>query len=194
VARHARDYAAEYGRRIQRAAERRLSRAQARGHPRAGEPSISTKAAGRKPDQKLLRAVGVLRDTGSLTEAARRARISPERLRRFASQSDFIKRQGRRYVVDEDPWQRRIKFYSDGRLIDTVVEGFAPAHLIGLYWVAVGGFLRTNDPSHLAPFKGVRVAEAGGRLYTLETRPNVLYRLAAQSSGDPWEQVYRIIV
>ena len=33
-----------------------------------------------------------------------------------------------------------------------------------------------------------------GRTYTLETRPNVLYRLAAQSSGDPWEQVYRIII
>jgi hypothetical protein len=120
--------------------------------------------------------------------------VSPERLRRFVSQSDFVRRQGRRYIVDEDPWQRRIRFYSDGRQIDTVVEGFAPAHLIGLYWVAVGDFLRTNDRSHLAPFEGVQVADASGRLYTLETRPNVLYRLAAQATGDPFEQVYRIIL
>lgn len=194
MTRPARDHAAAYRRRIARGLARGLSRPQARGHARSGERPASAAVSERKPDQKLLRAVGALRQTGSLTKAARRTRVSPERLRRFVNQSPFVRRQGRRYVVDEDPWQRRIKFYSDGHLIDTVVEGFAPAHLIGLYWVAVGEFLRTNDPSHLAPFEGVRLADADGRLYTLETRPNVLYRLAAQSSGDPWEQVYRIIV
>jgi len=183
-----------YERRVARGLAKGLSRSQARGHPRPGEHPISVRAAERKPDQKLLRAVGALRETGSLTEAARRARISPERLRRFASQSNFVRRKGRRYVVDEDPWHRRIKFYSDGHLVDTIVQGFAPAHLVGLYWVAVGEFLRTNDPNHLALFKGAQVTDTAGKTYTLETRPNVLYLLAAQSSGDPWEQVYRIIV
>jgi hypothetical protein len=194
MARRKRDYALEYHRRIARGLAEGRSRKQARGHPGRGERAVSDKAVERKPDQKLLRAVGVLRETGSVTEAARRTKVSPERLRRFINQSDFVRRRGRRYVVDEDPWQRRIKFYSDGHLIDTIVEGFAPAHLIGLYWVAVGEFLRTNDPSHLSPFEGVQVASARGRLYTVETRPNVLYRLAAQGTGDPWEQVYRIIV
>jgi hypothetical protein len=194
VPRRQRDYGAEYRSRIARGLARGRSRSEARGHPKSSEHHVSTKAADRKPDQKLLRAVGMLRQTGSVSEAARRANVSPERLRRFVSRSDFIKRQGRRYVVDEDPWQRRIKFYSDGQLIDTVVEGFEPAHIIGLYWTARDEFLRTNDPSHLAPFEGVQVTNAMGRRYTLETRPNVLYRLAAQATGDPWEQVYRIIL
>ena len=76
--------------------------------------------------------------------------MSPERLRRLSGKRAFVKRQAATYIVDEDPWLRRIKFYSDGHLIDTVVEGFAPAHLIRLYWAVVGDFLRTNDPSHLA--------------------------------------------
>jgi hypothetical protein len=51
------------------------------------------------------------------------------------------------------------------------------ASAIGHYWVAVNRFLRTNDPSHLAPFEGKGIRDIAGKLWPFETRPNVLRRL-----------------
>jgi hypothetical protein len=82
-------------------------------------------------------------------------------------------------------------FYSDGRKVDTAVQGYEEARRVGLYWEAVGEFLKSNDPAHLAPFVGVQIRDANGKPYTLETRPNVIYRLNA-AGGDTFEQVYRI--
>lgn len=180
-----------YQRRLARNLAKGFSRSQARGHPRTGEPHISAKAATRKPDRRLLEGLGALRKTGSLTAASRQSKVSPERLRRFAHSLDFVEKQGGRYVVGEDTWQRRVVFYSNGRKVTTAVEGYEEARRVGLYWEAVGEFLRTNDPAYLAPFKGVQIS--AGKTYTLETRPNVIYRLAAEGI-DPFEQVYQIVV
>lgn len=48
---------------------------------------------------------------------------------------------------------------------------------IGHFWVAINRFLRTNEPSHLAPFVGKRVRDIAGKLYEFETGPNTLRRL-----------------
>lgn len=188
-----RDYQAEYRRRIARVLDRGLSRAQARGHPRASEPHVSAKAAERRPDRKLLEALKTLRDTRNLGEAARKVKVSPERLRRFVRGLNFVEKRGGRYRVGEDPWERRVVFYAGGHKVDTMVRGYEPARIIGLYWEAVGEFLRTNDPGHLAPFVSHKITNASGRTYTFETRPNALYRLSAEG-GDAFEQVYRIVV
>jgi hypothetical protein len=183
----------EYQRRIDRNLARGRTLSQARGHPRAGEQHISAKAAIRKRDPKLLDAIKALRATGSLTNAARREGVSAERVRRFASELDFVERRGRRYVVGDDRWPRRVAFYADRRRVVTEVEGYERARLIGLYQDAIGNFWRSNDLGHVAPYVGVQVTDIRGKTYTLETRPNVLYRLAAQG-GDSFEHVYRVIV
>ena len=188
-----RDYGAEYQRRIAYGLARGLSRSQARGHPRAGERHLSPKAAELRPDRKLLHGLRALRETRSLSEASRRAKVSPERLRRFVRGLDFVEKRGRRYSVGEDRWLRRVVFYSDGRQVVTAVQGYEEARRVGLYWEAVGEFLKTNDPAYLAPFVGVQVTSFLGQRYTLETRPNVIYRLNA-AGGDTFEQVYRIVV
>jgi hypothetical protein len=185
-----RDYRAEYQRRIARALAKGQSRSQARGHPRASDQYLSSRTPSH---QRLEQAVAALRKTKSLSAAARQARVAPERLRRYLKDLDFVEKHRGRWVVGTDRWLRTVLIYTDGKKERIVVEGYEPAALAGSYWNAVGEFLATNDPSHLAPFVGVQIKDAGGRAFTLETRPNVLYRLNSEGMNS-FEQVYRFVV
>ena len=82
-----RNYAVEYARRIARAVAKGISRSQARGHPKASEAAVSARRPA-KPieDDRLQVALKSLRQEKSLTAAAREAKVSPERLRRYASE------------------------------------------------------------------------------------------------------------
>jgi hypothetical protein len=185
-----RDYAAEYRRRIARGLAKGVSRSQARGHPRATEPYLSP---GRTANRKLEAGVAALRKKKSLKAAARDVKVSPERLRRYLKDLDFVEKRRGRWVVGTDPRLRAVLIYSDGKKQRIVVQGYEPAALTGSYWNAVSEFLRTNDPVHLAPFVGIQIRDANGKPYMLETRPNVLYRLASEGL-DSFEQMYRIVV
>jgi hypothetical protein len=72
------------------------------------------------------------------------------------------------------------------------VVGFDAASLVMRHRAAVKHFVESNDASHLEPFIGVSVRDTSGRRHLLETRPNVLYRLAS-AGGEGFEQVYRLI-
>ena len=90
-----RNYGAEYARRIANATARGLSRSQARGHAKAAEaPPRGTP----RPieDDRLQLALRTLRRQKSLSEAARAARVSPERLRKHAIERGLIEKTGRR--------------------------------------------------------------------------------------------------
>jgi hypothetical protein len=188
-----RDYRAEYQRRIARGIEKGRTRSQARGHPRAAEPYASGKTRAPGFSWQLEKGVAALRKKGSLTAAAREGKVSPERLRRYLRELDFAEKRGGRWVVGPDPWLRTVLIYSNGKKQRIVAQGYEPAALAGSYWNAVGEFLATNDFSHLAPFEGVQINDAVGRAYTLETRPNVLYRLDSEGMNS-FEQVYRFVV
>lgn len=182
-----------YQRRIARGLARGLSVSQARGHPRPGERHVSSKAAGHRPDRKLFEGLKALRETRNIGQAAKRAKVAPERLRNFVRGLDFVEKRGGRYSVGKDPWIRRVIFYSNGRKVDTLVQGYEPARLIGLYWDAVGDFLSANEPAYLAPYEGVQVRDYSGKTYVFETRPNVLYRLDNEGLNS-FEQIYKIVV
>jgi hypothetical protein len=185
-----RNYAAEYRRRIARGLAKGVSRSQARGHPRASEAYLSPRPPGY---QKLEVGVAALRKRKSLSTAAREVKVAPERLRRYLKDLDFVEKRRGRWVVGTDTRLRVVLIYSDGKKQRMVVQGYEPAALTGSYWNAVGDFLRTNDPAYLTPFVGAQIRDANGKAYTLETRPNVLYRLASEGL-DSFEQVYRIVV
>jgi hypothetical protein len=95
-----RNYAAEYRRRIAKALASGRSRSQARGHPKPSESTLNTRRTTRPiDDARLQLGLKVLRHEGSLSAAAREAKISPERLRHFAIVKKLIERKGRRWVL-----------------------------------------------------------------------------------------------
>jgi hypothetical protein len=193
VAKVRRNYAAEYARRIARAVARGLSRSQARGHPRPRETAVSSKRLPKSiADDRLQLAFKVLRQEKSLTAAARAAKISPERLRHYATERDIIERQGRRWIVRHEV-PRRMLLFSDGRAVQVVVGDFASASKVGRFMSAVSQFLRTNNPAGVREFDGVSVTDVSEKTHPFETRPNRLYRLGS-AHDQSFEHIYRIVV
>jgi hypothetical protein len=187
-----RDYKAEYARRIARGHSRRISRAQARGHPRPDELSVSTHNAPREiEDDRLQRALRVLRQQKSLAAAAKAARISPERLRHIAKSKGAITKRDRRWII-EPSLARRMPLFSRGRAIEVTVAGES-ASKVGAYMDAVGKFLVSNDRAVLIPFISQSATDIAGKVHPFETNPNALYRLSLAGEAT-FEQVYRIVV
>jgi hypothetical protein len=188
-----RNYRAEYARRIARAFAKGLSKSQARGHPKPTEAVVGPKRA-TKPveDDRLQVALKVLRQEKSLTAAAREAKISPERLRHYATDKNIIERRGRRWMVRQE-LPRRMLLFSDGRALQVVVGDFASASKVGSFMSAVSAFLRTNNPAGLREFEGMSVADISGKTHVFETRPNALYRLAS-AHDQSFEHIYRIVI
>jgi hypothetical protein len=186
----ARNYRAEYERRVARASSLGLTRSQARGHAKPGEvPARSTSNI--KPDAKLEAALKALRYSGNQGLAARSAGVSTERFRRFLAEGGLARRNGRAWELIDNRL-REVRIVSSGRSQQVRVAGFDPASVIGRHTEAVRAFLETNDISKLAPFEGVVIRDAKGKRHLLETRPNTLYRLAAAGS-EGFEQIYRLI-
>jgi hypothetical protein len=188
-----RNYAIEYARRIARAVGKGLSRSQARGHPKPTEAIIrASRTAKPLEDHRLQLALKVLRQEKSLTAAAREAKVSPERLRRYATERSIIERRGRRWIVRRD-LPRRMLLFSDGKTLQIVVGDFASASKVGRFMSAVSTFLRTNNPAGLRQFEGVSVADISGKIHPFETHPNALYRLAS-AHDQSFEHIYRIVI
>jgi len=184
-----RDFQAEYRRRIERAADRGLSRSQGRGHARSGEAPLKPGKA--RADPKAEAALGVLRKTGSLTRAAKDAGISAERFRRLLREHGLAERRGRTWTITDER-VREIRIYSRKRYKLIRVQGFERASEIGRYLEAVKHLLDTNDASRLKPFEGRSVEDARGRVHPYEVNPNILYELANAGSGT-FENVYRLV-
>ena len=187
----ARDFKAEYQRRVARALSKGLSRSQARGHAKASEPPIRPPKARSPPDARLEDALRNLRSTGSQSAAAKEAGVSAERFRRFIREYDLAKREGRKWVHSDNRVREIPAVTTEGELT-LKVAGFEAASLVGKHDAAVKAFLDTQDISLLDPFRGVSVKDTAGRRHFLETNPNALYRLAA-SGSEVFEQIYKII-
>jgi hypothetical protein len=186
----ARDYKAEYARRIARGLARGLKKSQARGHAKAAEGALRPS----KPisDARLQLALRVLRQESNFAAASRAAKISPERLRKYAMERGLLEKAGRRWRTRAD-LPRRMLLFTNGKSLAITVGDFETASLIGRFMSAVGRFLETNNRALLTPFAGQSVTDISGKEHPFETRPNVVYRLSA-AGEHTFEQIYRIVI
>lgn len=187
-----RNYRAEYARRIASAEVRGFSRSQARGHPRVGEAPVTRRSPAAIYDPTLEEGIRAIRSGQSLHWAARSFGISAERLRDYGLRADVLAKQSGRWAITDDTRSRVVAVYSGGRERAVTVAGYADAAYVGRYMAAVGQFLATNDPAHLAPFRGEGIRDARDELHLFETDPNELYRLTS-AGPTSFEQVYRIV-
>jgi len=186
-----RDYKAEYQRRIARGLARGQSRSQARGHPRAGEQTAKVPPKTATTDPKLEEAFKLLRSGQTLTRAARSARVSRERFRRYIEARELARREGRRWVItDERP--RRIPTLTDGWQREVIARDLQEASRGGAYWDAAGRFVRTNDLGLLEQYRGQGVTDAKNHFHPFETDPNELHRLAAMDA-PAFHEIYEIV-
>ena len=195
-----RDYAAEYARRIARGAAQGKTRSQARGHPRYGEAYTSGKpkapiTSGVAIPGRMEDAVKGLREGKSLTQAAKGAGVSPERLRAFVRQNPtFGADHGPTMTKLKGRWRPlyRLVTYSEGRMVSVDLTGADQASLVGQHAAALQKFEKTRDEKVLAPFIGRYVTDITGRRFVLETRPNVLLRMIVEERRTPGRTIYRM--
>ena len=183
-----RDFKAEYERRIANAAKRGLSRSQARGHARPGESPIRRTAA--RDGNRFEAALKIYRRSGNRATAAKALKLAPERFGRFLSESVQIEGRGRNLkITDHRAYDMTI--ISQGERLSVPVSGFEQKSLNGQHLNAVTAFLSTNDIDVLAPFVARSVIDARGVSHPLETRPNILRRLA-HAEDEQFPEIYRL--
>jgi hypothetical protein len=175
-----RNYKEEYRRRIAKGLASGKSRPQSRGHPRPSEVPKSPIPSLIDPNAPLERALRRVKAGESIKEAAKKENVPRERLRLYIAEHVEAHRKGRRWeILDNRPVE--MAMCSRGKLIWVNIfrDQTSP---IGEYWNGLNRFLRSNDPSHLEPFKGKGVRDIAGKYYSFEVRPNTLRRLA--SAGE----------
>jgi hypothetical protein len=144
-----------------------------------------------RPDEALETALKYLREGRSQRRAAEIGMIPVKRFRNFLRSNKLAKFKGGRWQIT-DRRIREITVISEGRPLLIKVRGFSPASLTMRHRAAVQHFLDSNDAALLTPFEGLTVADISKQKHVLETRPNVLLRLA-NAGGDAEMKIYRLI-
>lgn len=192
AAKRQRNYRAEYLRRLERAAEKGLSRSQARGHAKVGEPGIAPRKHPKIPDKRLQISLHSLKSGASLTRAAREGGISSERLRSYVVEHKLATKRGPRWVFHRRRLRWHALIYTGGQSKILTITEEKEMTKIAKYHNAIKKFMWTKKESALKPFVGKSVEDADGNLYPLETGPNALLRLI--NTGAPtFEAIYKLI-
>lgn len=199
MARKKRDYKAEYRRRIARGKAKGLSRSQARGHPATGEAYISRKRKAKskqQPDLSLEAAIEAIRAGASLTAAAKRQRVSRERLSRYAKKQAGAEYSGRSWSFS-DTRTRQVPILATGYLNPQTIKvvGYETASEIGRHYHEAERVVEDHElvPLFKARWSGKIVEDAKGRQFELATSINLLHRLLLADEVD-WTKIYQLQV
>jgi hypothetical protein len=201
ASRRIRDYHAEYARRKALAAERGLSTAQARGHPRHGETGVDalkrlgTLLPGRdRTLEKYYDVVGELREGWSLRQATAVEGMSPRTFWRLNAERGMV---GKQYYVSKrgqilfDRYTVAIParmpiLTTANKLLPHVPLDEKNASLIGTYWNAVDKAMQGDAQAlrDLRAFAYRTIYDTYGHRYQLQTDLNALFRFFDQMTAQ----------
>jgi hypothetical protein len=151
----------------------------------------STKSRQIPSDDRFEAALKYLREGRSQKRSAEIGMISVKRFRDFIRSNKLAKFQGGRWRIT-DRRIREITVISEGKPLLVKVRGFSPASLAMRHRASVHQFLDSNDASLLTSFEGAVIRDVAKRKHVLETRPNVLLRMA-NTGNDAEIKIYRLI-
>ena len=151
----------------------------------------STKLRKIPSDDRLETAYKFLREGRSKKRSAEIAGISVKRFSKFLRGNKLAQFKSGRWRIT-DRRVREITIISEGQALLVKVRGFGPASLAMRHRAAVNQFLDSNDASLLTPFEEAAIKDVTKQTHGLETRPNVLLRLA-NAGGDAEMKIYRLI-
>lgn len=174
-----------YRRRIEWGLSRGLSRSQARGHPKTGEPPASGRKVYRS-EQKLLKGIRLVDRPGySFEKAAREAGVSPERLRMYAHETGYAeKERGRWRVPERHRGTVLFPVFSEGQLKKVRLSDPDQKAKLGLYMQRVRFALETNRSEWLSEFAGDYVTDDSGVRHYFVTDFRVIRVLTDHFEGD----------
>jgi hypothetical protein len=151
----------------------------------------STKFTKIPTDDRLETALKYLREGRSQKRAAEIGMVSVGRFRRFLHRNKLAKFRAGRWRIS-DRRVRQVAVISEASEKIITVRGFSPASLAMRHRAAFNTFIDSNDVAVLAPFEGLTVTDITKQKYPLETRPNVLLRMA-NTGSDAEMKIYRLI-
>jgi hypothetical protein len=151
----------------------------------------STKLRRIPSDDRFETAYKFLREGRSQRKSAEIAGISVKRFSNFLRSNKLAKFKSGHWKIT-DRRIREIAIISEGQALLIKVRGFSHASLAMRHRAAVNHFLDSNDASLLTPFERAAIKDVTKQKHVLETRPNVLLRLA-NAGGDAEMKIYRLI-
>jgi hypothetical protein len=202
-----RDYAAEYGRRKELAAQRGVSTSQARGHARSAETPISQLKregliSGKREgfEGRAYRAAQRIeqRELRSLAQAARAEGLSPKALSRFVKERDVLRKIEPSPTRNPNKLPTRLGWVAGYRANLSVFSpdlfsGYAiatfdyhNARILAKYENAIKAALNGDD-SRLRQFSGTVVHDVQGTSYRLETNIDTIRAILALMTDEEQE-------
>ena len=162
-AKRKRNYHEEYLIRKARGLAAGKSVSQARGHARAADLPSAASSQPFKRSEPLESALKLMKTGVSQKEAAKKAGVFAETLRRFQKANTTSRREGRRWIIS-DPRPVAVWMATTGKMRAVSVSRDAASD-VSRHWIAINRFLESNNPSQLSAFvgKGLRDRRCGIR-------------------------------
>lgn len=165
-----------YSERIERLKGQGFSTAQARGHPRLGEPKISDIPHLPPRERAMERAVDLLENGLSLAAAARAQSVSRSRLAQYVKLNNLGRWNGRRWQVAD----RRVNEFpvvSQGRWVEAKLQGRLELSKAGWALNLQHRAVDEGDDTYLEPLIGKGVTDTNLEFIPFETDLNLLFQL-----------------